>query len=134
MRLASVVDEGIEDRRRRAHAGDDRLTLELAQAEPLAADRRHVARERRVGGHESGVRQAQKGRQRDQVVTVGAQPVQQDDQLLGLAAGGRRHRWAVEVDADRHRRPSPLSKTAAFIAIIAGSSGLILTLGPPSVR
>ena len=70
----------------------------IHQAEPLPAERRHVVRERRVGRDEGGMRQGAReiGRQADQVVAVGADAVQQHDELLRRPARRRPLARAVE--------------------------------------
>ena len=106
--------------------------LRSCDAEPLIAVRRHVARKRRVGRDEFGLGHQRRPiwRQPDQIVAVGAEPVQQDHQAARLAAGeradgtGRTRSSASEAAfraerahlSDRHSRsPMPLSpRTAAM--------------------
>ena len=88
-----LVDKGVEDRRRRAHAGQLRPGAAILRAVPLVAVGRHVAREGRVRRQELGLGQQRRpiGGEPDQIVAVGAEPVQQDHQMrVGLPpeAGG----------------------------------------------
>ena len=102
--------KGFEDRRSRAHPGQGRLGRPVLRAVPLVAVWCHVARERRVRRHELGVRQQRcpVGRQPDQIIAVGPQPVQQDDEAARLAARSGRARRSGQ---ERHHQRG-LSKKA----------------------
>ena len=80
---------------------------EIADQEPLAADRGHVVWIGRVGRDEEGVGKhvPVMGGQPDQVVAVGAEPVHEHDHLLRLAAGRRRHARAAQFGKLGHGTP-----------------------------
>ena len=86
-----VVQKRVEQRRGRLHAAQQRLGTPVLQGEPLVAERRHVAGLGPVRRDERGMRQElrQRRRQADQVVAVGADAVQQDDELSCGAASRR---------------------------------------------
>jgi hypothetical protein len=106
-RAQRVVDEGVEHGRRRAHAGEHRLGAAVLHAEPLVAVRRHVAGKGRVGRDELGIGQEGRPdrRQADEVVAVGAEPVQQDDEPARRAARRRLVDGAAEFRQHGSGRP-----------------------------
>ena len=87
------IEEGVEQRRHSLDPEQQRLRPPVAQREPLAAERRHVAGLGCVGRDERRIRQRfrERRRERDQIVAVGAHAMQQDDQLARRAAGAGRH-------------------------------------------
>lgn len=93
IRFELGVEEGVNNRRDRLDAEQQGFRSPVAQREPLVAERRHVARLRRIGRDERGTGQprGQSRRELDQIIAVGADAVQQHDQLTGCAAGAGRH-------------------------------------------
>ena len=91
-RLEPGVDIGVDRVRRAGDAFSDALGRAVAQAEPLPPHGRHVAGLRRVRRGEAGVgHEPPPGLgEADQVVAVGAEAVQQEDQLARLASARRR--------------------------------------------
>jgi hypothetical protein len=84
------VDEAVDERRHCPEAGEEGCGRAVLQAEPLPAERPHVAGKGRIGRQELrlGQQRRQIGREPDKIAAVGADAVQQDDQLARLAAGG----------------------------------------------
>ena len=102
--LQFLVDKAVEQRRRRPYRGQHCLRGAVLDTEPLITIGRHVARERRVRRDELGIRHEPPPilLQPDQIVAVGAQPVQQNNQPARLAAG--QGRTARSGQRDQHRR------------------------------
>ena len=116
-RASSSSMKAVEHRRGQARAGQDRLRLPVLQAEPLPAERRHVAGKRRVRRDEGGAGQEprQLGRQADEVVAIGAQAVQQDDQRARRPARRRVVTRAVQVECRLgHGVPPSLARLAVI--------------------
>jgi hypothetical protein len=88
MALELGVEERVDRRCDRLHTKQQRVRPAVAQREPLAAERCHVARFRRVRRDELGAGQhrGHRRRQLDQVLAIGADDAQQHDQLAGRAA------------------------------------------------
>jgi hypothetical protein len=103
-RLERGVDEGVEDRRGRRDARAHAVRVAVLQAEPLPPVGRHVAGEGRVGRQELGARQQVRpvGRELDQVVAVGAEAMQQDDERARAPAGGGAEGRALEGEEAGH--------------------------------
>ncbi len=106
-----LVQEGVEDRGREAHAAQDGRLVPVLEAEPLPPVGRHVAGKGRVRRDEGGARQPprQDRRQRDEVVAVGAQAVQQDDQAIRLT-GRRPVARPVEIEQSGHAFVFPMPR------------------------
>jgi hypothetical protein len=102
-----LVEKTVEDRPRHAQTRQHGVGRAVLQAEPLPADRRHVAGERGIGRQEFGVGQGfgEIGRQPDQIMAVGPQTMQQHHQLLRRLARSGRHCGTVQR---RHARLSPV--------------------------
>ncbi len=137
------VDKGVEDRRRRPHARQLRPRAAILRAVPLVAIGCHVARKGRVRRQELGLRQQRRpiGREPDQIVAVGAEPVQQDDQMARLAARGRRvgrsgefghHRRDLSTSRRQWRRHSRKTAPLSSTALPAMTSAPIVTRFAPS--
>ena len=105
-RLERFVGEGVEDRRRRPHAGELHLRAVILNAVPLIAMGREIARERRVRRQDFGFGEVRRpiGREPDQVVAVGAEAVQQQHEPARLAARGGAEGGSGERQG--HRRQS----------------------------
>ena len=83
-----LVEKGVHQRCGATDAGQHRRRPAVLEAEPLAAIGREVAGLRPIGRHEPRMRQVagEQRRQLDEVVPIGAHPVQQDHQLTRRAA------------------------------------------------
>ena len=94
-----LVEEGIDERRGAAHAGQRERRIEARDAEPLVAHRIALAGIGRVGRmeHHVGHQRRQHRREPDQVVAVGAVAVQQDHQMAGLAARCAGRSWGLRA-------------------------------------
>ncbi len=86
------VEKGIEQGRARFDAAQQSVRPPVAEREPLAAEGRHVAGLRPVRRDEGGMRQAlgEDGGQADQVLAIGADAMQQHDQLARRTGEPRR--------------------------------------------
>jgi hypothetical protein len=103
------VEKSLDQRRDRLHAEPQRVRPAVAQREPLIAEWRHIARVRCIWRDERGTGQ-QRGhgrRQLDQVLAVGADAVQQHDQLAGRPARARRY---ARSGQQSQRQPSETSQ------------------------
>ena len=100
------VEAGVEHRRARPHAGQQRRRAAVAQREPLPAEGRHVAGLGRVGRDEGGLRQmlGERRGELDQVRAVGADAMQQHHELARRRRPPRRPARSGEHG---HRRCLP---------------------------
>ena len=83
------IDEPAENRRSRGDTGQDGVRIAILQAEPLPSIGRHVAGKRRMRRDELGRRQrlAPETGELDQIVAIGAESMQEDDERTRTPAG-----------------------------------------------